>query len=66
MTPVVEEGAAGVGVGEVGGQKVLVAELLENHFGHEQLLIREREEVQHVGRDSAAADLCDPMPRPAI
>ena len=47
MTRRIEEGAVGVGVGEVGGQKVLVAELLENHFGHEQLLIRERKEVQH-------------------
>ena len=31
MTRPIEEGAVGVGVGEVGGQKVLVAELLENH-----------------------------------
>ena len=37
----------GVGVGEVGGQKVLVAELLEYHFGHEQLFIGKAAEVQN-------------------
>lgn len=32
----VGEGAFGVGVGEAGGQKVVVAELVEDHPGYEQ------------------------------
>lgn len=31
-----QESAVGVGVAEVGGQKILVAELVRNPFGHEQ------------------------------
>ena len=43
----VEEGAVGVGVGEEGGEQVLLAELVENHFSHEKLLVGEAAEVKH-------------------
>ena len=46
----VEEGSVRVGVGEVGGHQILVAELVEDHFGHEQLFIGEAAEVKHGER----------------
>ena len=46
----VEEGAVGIGVGEVGGLELEVTEFVENRFGAAELVVAEGVEVEHGER----------------